>query len=205
LYYKEGMRIGVLPGAFNPPTRAHVALAEAAMGHVERVIFVLPRTLPHKDYSGVPFQERLAMVRAVAKPRFEVAVTGGGLFVEIAEWLRSVIAKDDELVFLCGRDAAERIVGWDYGEPGAFLRMLDEFSMLVASRNGDYEPPEEVRHRIRPLTLGMECGHISATEVRERMESGEPWEHLVPEAIHEQVRKLYLGRASSGTGVKLVP
>jgi nicotinic acid mononucleotide adenylyltransferase len=149
--------------------------------------------LPHKDYSGVSFEERLAMLRAVA-PRFEAVVTSGGLFVEIARELRDTIGEGAELVFLCGRDAAERIAGWDYGEPGAFLRMLDDFTMLVASRNGDYEPPEELRHRIGPLELRGECGHISATEVRARMERGEPWEHLVPETVHEHVRRLYGAR-----------
>lgn len=189
------MRIGVLPGAFNPPTRAHLALAQAALEHVGRVIFVLPRVLPHKEYSGVPFEERLAMLKAATEPLFEVAVTEGGLFIEIVRSLRRA-APEKEFVLLCGRDAAERIVHWDYGEPGAFARMLDEFSMLVSSRNGEYEPPAEMRHRIRPLALGMEFNCISATEVRERMASGEPWEHLVPETIHEQVRRLYGGVCS---------
>src|SRR5450432_4836233 len=67
LYYKGEMRIGVLPGTFNPPTRAHLALAEAALEHVDRVIFVLPRVLPHKDLSGVSFEERLALIQAVAR------------------------------------------------------------------------------------------------------------------------------------------
>ena len=67
------MKIGVLPGTFNPPTSAHLALAEAAMAHVDRVVFVLPRVLPHKDYEGVPFEERLALVKHVAEPRFGVA------------------------------------------------------------------------------------------------------------------------------------
>ncbi|MCU1257353.1 MAG: cytidylyltransferase [Bryobacterales bacterium] len=185
------MRIGLLPGTFNPPTRAHLALAEAARAHVDRVVFVLPRVLPHKDYNGVPFEARLEMLHAVATPPFDVMVTDGGLFVEIAREARAAVGGQVEITFLCGRDAAERIVAWDYGDAGAFARMLDEFEMLVASRNGDYEPPVGMQGRIRPLELGMECDHISATEVRERIARREAWEHLVPEAIRERVRELY--------------
>ena len=43
-------RLGILPGTFNPPTRAHVALAEAALGEVDEALFVLPRSFPHKEY-----------------------------------------------------------------------------------------------------------------------------------------------------------
>ena len=168
-----------------------MALAEAALAHVDRVIFVLPRALPHKEYSGVGFDERLELLRAAVSPRFEIAVTQGGLFADIARELKTRFHPDAELVFLCGRDAAERIVAWDYGEPGAFARMLEHFEMLVASRNGAYEPPEAVRHRIRPLGMEMECDHISATEVRERIQRGEPWQDLVPEAIRSRVRELY--------------
>ena len=70
--------------------------------------------------------------------------------------LREAYGEAPELTFLCGRDAAERIVNWDYGQPGAFLKMLNEFDMLVASRNGDYAPPAALRHRIHALELSRE-------------------------------------------------
>ena len=79
-------RLGVLPGTFNPPTRAHLALAHAALDHCDEILFVLPRALPHKDYAGVGFQDRLRLLeRAVSEhPQFEAAASGGGLFLEIA-------------------------------------------------------------------------------------------------------------------------
>jgi nicotinic acid mononucleotide adenylyltransferase len=92
-------------------------------------------------------------------------------------------------IFICGRDAAERIVNWDYGEPGAFAKMLQEFELLVAPRNGPYQPPVEMRAKIHSLECG--CGDISATDIRERIRRGEAWEHLVPEAIVPMVRVRY--------------
>jgi hypothetical protein len=50
------------------------------------------------------------------------------------------LLKNAQLLFICGRDAAERIVAWDYGEPDAFRRMLDQFELLVAARTAS-EPP----------------------------------------------------------------
>jgi hypothetical protein len=41
---------------------------------------------------------------------------------------------------MCGRDAAERIVGWDYGDGPPIQDQLNEFRLLVASREGEYSP-----------------------------------------------------------------
>jgi hypothetical protein len=75
---------------------------------------------------------------------------------------------------LCGRDAAERIVHWDYGAPGAIEKMLEEFSLLVAARRGEYVPPPSLAHAIGRLELDGEFDHVSASEVRRRIAAGEP-------------------------------
>jgi nicotinate (nicotinamide) nucleotide adenylyltransferase len=185
-------RLGILPGAFNPPTKAHLALARAAQ-HLDQVIFVLPRELPHKRYSGVSFDERLSLLLDAVdgEPRFGVAASEGGLFIEIAGEFRQAYGEQPELTFLCGRDAAERIVNWNYGQPGAFLKMLHEFKMLVASRNGDYIPPAGLEERIHAVELVENCDHIAATEVRNRIGSDESWRELVPASIADQVKTLY--------------
>jgi len=169
-----------------------LALAKAAI-HLDQILFVLPRELPHKRYSGVTFEERLELLLAAVEeePRFAVAASDGGLFIEIARECRAAYGAEPDLTFLCGRDAAERIVTWDYGQPGAFPAMLEEFEMLVASRNGDYVPPAALRHRIHALELGENCDHIAATEVRERIGHDESWRELVPNTIAEEIKKLY--------------
>lgn len=153
--------------------------------------------MPHKDYSGVSFQERMELLKMAlgSEPRFSAASSEGGLFVEIARECREAYGPETKLSFLCGRDAAERIVNWDYGEPAALQRMLEEFEMLVAARQGTYEPPELLKHRIHSLEVGKDCDHIAATEVRERIQRDLPWEHLVPEAIALPVAQIY-GRTS---------
>lgn len=186
-------KLGILPGAFNPPTLAHLALARAALGRVDEVVFVLPRLFPHKNFDGPGFGPRIEMLEAATRgePRFSVASTRGGLFREIAEECRAAYGPRPELWFVCGSDAAERIVNWDYGEPGAFQRQLESFGLLVAGRMGDYRPPAALRHRIQPLELAAEHQVLSATEVRRRIAQSEPWEDLVPPETVELVRKAY--------------
>jgi nicotinate-nucleotide adenylyltransferase len=186
-------RLGVLPGTFNPLTVAHVALGRAALAHVDEVVFALPRHLPHKKYTGATFAERVEMLSGglAGEPAFSVASPAGGLFREIAEECRQSYSGLRSLSFICGRDAAERIVEWDYGEPDAAAAMLRRFDLLVACRGGNYVPPAQLISAIRPLTLPGDFEDVSATEVRTRIAGGLPWEYLVPPAIVECVRKIY--------------
>jgi nicotinate (nicotinamide) nucleotide adenylyltransferase len=188
-------RLGVLPAAFNPPTRAHLALARAALDSVDEVLFVLPREFPHKSYADATLEQRLEMLLAATsdEPGYSIAASDRGLFVDIADECRAAYSPETALLFICGRDAAERIVGWDYGEPDAFVRMLDRFELLVAPREGHYDPPPEIRDRAYSLELPEDISSISATEVRERIRRGEPWEHLVPSGIVALARRIYTG------------
>lgn len=187
-------QLGILSAAFNPPTLAHLALARAGLKVLDEVLFVLPGVFPHrKTYKTIGLAERVRMLEAALEDelRFSIAVSEGGLFIEIARECRSVYGPETRLLFLCGRDAAERIIEWDYGRPGAILEMLEEFELLVAPRNGRYEPPPEVRARVHTLDLAGEYDHVSGTEVRERIARGQPWEHLVPELAVPLVREFY--------------
>jgi nicotinate-nucleotide adenylyltransferase len=181
-------RLGVLPGTFNPITIAHLALARAALNHVDEVVFVLPRLLPHKQYSGATFDQRMQMLHAATHDvrQWSIAASDTGLFVEIAEECRAAYGIGTRLSFICGRDAAERIASWDYGRPGVFDEMLQAFDLLVAPRQGTWEHPA-----VEELALPDSCNAVSATEVRERIARGEPWEHLVPESIQSMARRIY--------------
>jgi nicotinate-nucleotide adenylyltransferase len=189
-------KLAILPGAFNPPTRAHLAMADAALTMADEVLFALPRAFPHKEYTGSEFETRLEWLRAALAgyPRFSLAITEGGLFIEIAQEVRAVYGADTELFFLCGRDAAERIVSWDYGEGDGIHKQLESFALLVAARGGVYEPPLEIRNRVHKLALPLELDEVSSSEVRRRIRAEEPWRDLVPDSIAklmEQRRDLW--------------
>lgn len=184
--------VGVVAGSFNPPTIAHEELVYAAGFRVDEVVCVVPGVLPHKEYFGATIDQRVQMLTlAELMGPCSIATSEKGLFIDIARECREHFDPEVRLFFVCGRDAAERILTWDYGRPGAVEEMLGEFELLVAPRRGHLTPPAKYRDRIH--TLHVRSGHedISSTEVRERIARGEPWEHLVPEGIRERVREIY--------------
>lgn len=182
-------KIGVLSGAFNPVTRAHLALVDAALAKVDEVICVVPRAYPHKEFHGASLEDRVEMLRR-AGAHYRVEMVEGGLLIDIARELKRT-HPDAELYFITGRDAAERVVTWDYGTPEAIDQIFKELHLLVASREGVYEPPDNLRHRIHALELQESFDEVSSTEVRRRIAAGEPWQHLVPEPITQLIERIY--------------
>ena len=183
--------IALLPGAWNPPTRAHVAMLRAALAWAEEGVLVLPRALPHKVCEGAEFARRAEWIRVIAATQgLSAAVSDGGLFIEMARECRAATGAAENYV-VCGRDAAERIVGWDYGSAMSIDAQLGEYQMLVAPRGGTYLPPGRLAGRIHALALADDWHEVSSTEVRQRLASGAGWEDLVPGEIAAEVRAAY--------------
>ena len=184
-------RLALFPGAWNPPTVAHLAIARAALRHVEEVVWVIPLRFPHKDFAGASFEDRLAMLCRIAEaePGFSVAIADGGLYFEMADEARAHTGPGPEIALLCGRDAAERIASWDYGRPGVFDAMVDRYPLLVAGRAGGYLPHARHAERVVPLIVNLD--EVSSTEVRARIKDGRPWRHLLPSAIAELAATVY--------------
>lgn len=178
----------MLAGAFNPVTRAHAELARAARPMVDEIVCVLPKVYPHKHFHGATLDQRIEMIERTGLAD-RVEVVDSGLFIDIARDLRR---PGTTIEFICGADAAERVIRWDYGEPGAIDRMLQEFSLLVAPRATPFEPPEHLSHRVQSLPVATGFEEVSSTEVRDRVASRKPWEQMVPESIVDLVSKIYL-------------
>jgi nicotinic acid mononucleotide adenylyltransferase len=159
---------------------------------VDQILCVVPRVFPHKDYFGATLQQRMEMLDSAGLPApYSIAATDRGLFIDIARASRQHYGSETKLYFVCGRDAAERILNWDYGEPGVVQAMLREFELLVAARGGSLRPPGEFQDQIHELVVHGQHDHVSSSEVRERITRGEAWEDLVPESIVERVREIY--------------
>jgi cytidyltransferase-like protein len=183
--------VAILAGAFNPPTAAHLALADTALSVVDEVLLAIPQSFPHKTFEGASLEQRLAMMERLAASRrgLSAAVAEGGLFAEIAREARSYYG-NASVHLLCGRDAAERIIHWDYGDPDFVDRMLGEFGLLVAPRAGEFQPPERFRSTVRTLHMG-DYDECSSTRLRDAIRAGEDWRRLVPDAITDIVNDLY--------------
>jgi nicotinate (nicotinamide) nucleotide adenylyltransferase len=189
----EPSRVALFPGAWNPPTVAHLELTRAVLNRVDEVVWVLPRAFPHKSFDGASFLDRCRMMEQIAgeQPGIAVAVSDGGLYLEIAAEARNAYPLSTEIMLLCGRDAAERIADWDYGRPGVFDELLEKHRLLVAARAGEYVPPARHLSRIERIPLVPGTEDVSSSEVRRRVREGEAWEHLVPSSIVTCVREFY--------------
>ncbi len=191
-------RAGLLPGSFNPPTPAHVAVAREGLAQhdLDQVVFVLPEAFPHKDYQGATFEDRLAMLRAVLgrDQGYAVASSDKGLFIDIARQAKNVYGPGVEICLICGRDAAERIVEWDYGEGPAIAEQLNEFQLLVASRRGAYTVPDAYADRIHTVDLPVSFDAVSSTRIRETVAKGGAFQEWVDRLVADEIERRGLYR-----------
>jgi nicotinic acid mononucleotide adenylyltransferase len=186
-------RVVLFPGAWNPPTIAHVDVARMARHQADEVIWVLPRAFPHKGSEGAGFEARRRMLETLARQDagFSAAISDGGLYAEMGEEARNYFGPEIEIAFVLGRDAAERIAAWDYGAPGVFDDFVRRHKLFVAARSGEYEPARQHREFISTLPMESSWDAVSSSEVRRRIGNGEDWRALVPPAIAGIVQAQY--------------
>jgi nicotinate-nucleotide adenylyltransferase len=186
-------RLGVLGGAYNPITRAHLLLARCSKEQfkLHEIIFVLPNILPNKPVVDISIEQRLEMMRlGTTDVRYvSLGLCTHGLFLDICAALQKVYSQSPEIFFITGRDAAERILNWPYPDPAeALARMFAGFQLLVFEREGQLklrENPLIEQHstRIHTLRLSEHIDHISSTKVRQRILAGQSINNLVPEGV----------------------
>lgn len=170
-------------GAFNPPTLAHVAILRACFEYAEAAnadVWVLPSGNRLDKAIATPREQRLAYVEAmIADGRIgtaEVAVKTLELDrtipVETVDTYDELRAQypDRSFRFVFGADSTETMAEWSGGQ-----RLLDELQMLVCERPGSVVNPL-AKHVVR---MTVETPNVSSTMVRQCIQSGESFEHLV--------------------------
>jgi nicotinate-nucleotide adenylyltransferase len=192
-------RLGVLGGAYNPITLAHLAMADTAVRAFElhELLFLLPEVPPHKTIFGASLEQRLAMMQLAVRDTSYAAVglSTHGLFIDIYHGLQEAYAQTPEVFFVTGRDAAERILTWGYADPAATLQqMFTAFQLIVCDRDGAFHLPDDPRlspfhHRIHRCALSTGYNYISSTVVRERCQQRLPLDDLVPTAVAQYIQE----------------
>jgi nicotinate-nucleotide adenylyltransferase len=199
----QGRRLGILSAAFNPITRAHLALAHSAHQHYQlhEVLFVLPITQPHKSIHDAPIEARLQMMALAVQgnPAYSIGLCTHGLFIDICRAVEAAYPPQTRWWFITGRDAAERILTWPYPDPDKALgELFAKAELLVADREGAFVLPDmpvvhEHAGRVHHLPLPAEYHHASATQIRTRLATGEKVGELVPPPVlaYIQAHQLY--------------
>jgi len=148
--------IGVYPGTFDPPTIAHVAIAEAALhqADLERVDFALSRvTLGKEERADVDRRQR-ALERLVAgRPELGVVVTDAQLIIDIAAGYDVVVMGADKWAQVNDPAWYPSVAARD-----AALARLPR--VLVAPRPGFATSGAEI------LALDADHGAVSSTAAR---------------------------------------
>ena len=109
------MKVGAYPGTFDPPTVAHLAIAEAAwrQGGLDRIeLVVCESPLGKKDAEIAPLETRVQLLEVVCetRPRLAVAVSEAELICDIAEGYDAVVMGADkwaQVVDLAWYDGSE--------------------------------------------------------------------------------------------------
>ena len=157
---------GAYPGTFDPPTIAHLAIAEAARVQcgLERVDLVVNRD-PIGKASIRPLATRVAMLEAVAatRPWLRVVVTGSRHLADIA------LGYD---VLVLGADKWQQVVDPTfYVSAVARDEAVARLPRLAVAPRGDLPLPPNCE------VLAVDLSHVSATAAR----AGHR-DYVVPEA-----------------------
>jgi len=197
--------IGVLAGSFNPLTRGHAALVEAARrAGLDEIVLLLPLRAVDKELVTRASAVDRALVltewaRRHAGPGVGVALTNRGLYVEQATLLAAHYPAS-RIVFVVGHDKIVQIFDPRYYEErdAALQELFDRATLCVAPRAGQGDAALHdllARAENRPfaggvssLVINTDVDALSSTVVRERARDGEPWEALVPAAAARFIR-----------------
>jgi hypothetical protein len=157
--------VGAYPGSFNPPTVAHLAIAEAVLvtAGLDRVdLIVSRRALGKSDPAGPSLEDRLAVLESVAvgRPWLAVRVTDAQLIAEMVEGYDVVVLGADKWAQI--NDPAW--YGGSVATRDAAVARLPR--VLVAPRAGPPGSGLEAGAPVEPLELAAEHLAVSSTAVR---------------------------------------
>ena len=180
---RAATRVGILSGSFNPLTRAHLALAEAARqaAGLEAIVWVCAAiTVDKERVDRAALADRLAQLApfSLSKPNNAVALTNRGLYVDQALLLRPLARPDGDVAIIIGFDKVVQIFDPRYyADREAALRALfGSARLLVAPRDDHGEEslrgllslPENQPYapRVRYLDVPTTYAEDSSTEAR---------------------------------------
>ena len=186
--------VALLPGSFNPPTAAHMLLAERALQEgFDCVVLLLAHNTVGKQPSGLIPEDRLLAMRALTGGAFGVGASSHGLYADQAEAAQRVYP-DAEITFLVGSDKIEQIFDprWYDDRNGALERLFGSARLVVAPRadQGELlrtvlEQNRRFADRVSVLRLHPAVSDLSSTRVRGLLRAGAEPAGLVPAPVAE--------------------
>ncbi len=218
-------RIGILGGTFDPIHLGHLAVADAASAALALTeILVIPSNHPpHRRIEPhASGYHRFAMVALALADRPRLVASDVELQADSLSFtsltlrrLREAGFRPLQLFFLTGADAFAEIATWN-----DYPAVLDLANFVVVSRPRhpaaammERLPMLRDRMIVCPAAGGGCCNSaadrpriwlldartpdVSSTEVRRRVEAGQPLQDLVPRAVEHYIERQHLYRPAS--------
>lgn len=188
-------RIGLFGGSFDPVHLGHLLAAQAAIEELglDRLFFIPAAQSPFKpETKPTAPTERVRLLRLAlaGKTNCEIdeqELRRGGISYTI-ETLRDYARRfpKAELFHLIGADSAAKLQEWREANE---LARLAQFVAIPRPGQAPLNFPPPFRGR---MLKGFPCD-ISSSQIRARVKTGLPIEHLVPPPVAEAIRaaKLY--------------
>jgi len=183
-------RLGVFGGAFDPPHVMHRTLALAALQQLrlDRLLVVPTGQAWHKSRPLTEAAHRVAMVRLafeglprVAIDQREIERAGPSYTVDTLRELHGEFP-DSELFLIVGQDQAQALPSWHGWEQVVALATIGVAERADAPTAGTpFQPPDGLQQRF--VRLQLPVSDISATDIRQRADSGRSIVPLVGEPV----------------------
>lgn len=193
-------KIGILGGSFDPVHYGHIGLAEDAREGVclDKVYLIPAGMQPFKlDKKMADGRDRLEMIRLATESSpglvpcdYELRNRQISYTYKTLEGISAIEGPDVEIYFITGTDTLLQIERWMNAE-----EMLRKYRFIVGSRPGykDRELAKCIEHlkdeyNTYIVKIENRRRDISSTEIREKLENGQPLTGLVPEAVERYIR-----------------
>jgi nicotinate-nucleotide adenylyltransferase len=177
-------KIGIYGGTFDPIHHGHLILAREAFETLEfeKVIFVPAAVSPLKDSPTASAQIRLSMLRAAIEAETGFALDDCELrrpppsyAIDTVEEIRQR-ETNTEIHYLIGEDNVAALASWH-----RFNELEKMVRFVVLDRTG-----MEIKHDYAVVHRKID---ISATDIRNRVASGQSIRYLVPAEVEKIIRQ----------------
>ena len=179
-------RAVVLLSAFDPPTRAHVAVLEAASRSegVPPVLCMTKELLARSPDELLNSRQRLHLIDAIATARsYGLALANRGTYIDVSRAMRS---SGIDATFVVGSDKVDQLADPSFYGDGrrGVEATFAEVDLLVVPRPGVDVRLNGLRVLDPDATFDDPAvAAISSTEVRRRIRDGVDVTHLVPPEV----------------------
>ena len=207
----QPLRIGVFGGAFDPPHLGHVALARSAIAQLglDRLLVIPTGFAWHKNFALSAAEHRLAMAALAFAdvPQAQVdareTLRSGPSYT--LDTLRELRWENPhaQLYLLIGEDQARALHTWHDWQELPKLAIICVAARADVARESTEKHAEKadrfdaLRNDLPGLTvLNMPAMPISATDIRQRVSSGEGIAPLVFEPVARYIDQHHLYRSN---------